>query len=56
MPKGSGSKLTLSLSQLLVVGALILTVVDLLNLNLLPRGVPLVPLAVLLLCLAWLVP
>ncbi len=55
MPKGGGN-LKLSISQLLVVGALILTVVDLLNLNLLPRGVPLLSLAILLLCLAWLVP
>ena len=44
----------LSVSQLLVVGAPILTVLDLLNVGL--RGLPLLPLAVLLLCLAWLVP
>jgi len=55
MPRGGGN-LKLSVSQLLVVGALILTVVDLLHLSLLPRGLPLLPLAVLLLCLAWLVP
>ncbi len=55
MARGGGN-LKLSVSQLVVVGALILTVMDLLNLNLLPRGLPLLPLAVLLLCLAWLVP
>jgi hypothetical protein len=55
MPRGGGN-LKLSVSQLLVVGALILTVVDLLNLNIGLRGVPLLPLAVLLLCLAWLLP
>jgi hypothetical protein len=42
------------LSQLLVVVALILTILDLLGMPL--RGIPLIPLAVLLLCIAWLVP
>ena len=55
MPRGGGN-LKLSVSQLLVVGALILTVIDLLNLNIGLRGIPLLPLAVLLLCLAWLLP
>jgi hypothetical protein len=54
MPRGGGS-LKLSVSQLLVVVALLLTVADLLGLNIGLR-VPLLPLAVLLLCLAWLVP
>ena len=49
-----GGNLKLNVSQLLVVGALILAVLDLLNIGF--RGVPLLPLAVLLLCLAWLVP
>ena len=53
MPRGGGH-LRLSLSQLLVAVALVLTVLDLLNVGL--RGIPLLPLAVLLLCLAWLVP
>jgi hypothetical protein len=42
------------LSQLLVLAALILTILDLLGILL--RGIPLIPLAVLLLCIAWLVP
>jgi hypothetical protein len=53
VPRGGGN-LRLSLSQLLVAVALVLTVLDLLNVGL--RGIPLLPLAVLLLCLAWLVP
>jgi hypothetical protein len=53
MPRGGGS-LKLGVNQILVVVALILTVLDLLNIGL--RGIPLLPLAVLLLCLAWLVP
>ena len=44
------------MNQLLVIVALILTVLDLLNVNIGLRGLPLLPLAVLLLCLAWLVP
>ena len=55
MPRRGGN-LKLRVSQLLVVGALVLTVVDLLDLNIGLRGVPLLGLAVLLLCLAWLVP
>jgi hypothetical protein len=42
------------LSQILVVIALILTILDLLGIAL-PR-IPLLPVAVLLLCIAWLVP
>lgn len=53
MPRGGGN-LRFSANQLLVVVALILTVLDLLNVGL--RGIPLVPLAVLLLCIAWLLP
>ena len=53
MPRRGGN-LNLSVTQLLVIGALILTVLDLLNIGL--RGLPFLPLAVLLLCLAWLVP
>jgi hypothetical protein len=53
MPRRAGN-LTFSLNQLLVIVALILTVLDLLNIGL--RGIPLLPLAVLLLCIAWLVP
>jgi hypothetical protein len=53
MPRRAGN-LTFSLNQLLVILALILTVLDLLNIGL--RGIPLLPLAVLLLCIAWLVP
>ena len=45
---------TLGLSQLLVLAALILTILDLLNISV--RSLPLIPLAVLLLCIAWLVP
>jgi hypothetical protein len=44
----------LELSQLLVLAALILTILDLLNIAV--RGLPLIPIAVLLLCIAWLVP
>ena len=44
----------LGLNQLLVVIALILTVLDLLRVGV--GSLPLIPLAVLLLCLAWLVP
>jgi hypothetical protein len=43
----------LGMGQILVVIALVLTVLDLLNIRV---GLPLLPLAVLLLCLAWLVP
>jgi hypothetical protein len=46
--------LALGPSQILVVIALVLTVLELLNVGV--RGLPLLPLAVLLLCLAWLVP
>jgi hypothetical protein len=53
MPRRGGN-LRFSANQLLVVVALILTVLDLLNVGL--GGIPLLPLAVLLLCLAWLVP
>ena len=53
MPRRGGS-FRLGLNQLLVVIALILTVLDLLHIAV--GGLPLVPLAVLLLCLAWLVP
>ena len=42
------------LSQLLVLVALILTILDILGIPL--RGVPLIPVAVLLLCIAWLIP
>ena len=42
------------ISQLLVIAALILTILELLNIGV--RGLPLLPLAVLLLCIAWLVP
>jgi len=52
MPRRGG--FNLSTSQLLVVVALILTVLDLLRVGV--SGLPLLPLAVLLLCLAWLVP
>jgi hypothetical protein len=44
----------LGLSQLLVFAALILTILDLLNISV--RGLPLIPIAVLLLCIAWLTP
>lgn len=44
----------IGLTQLLVIAALILTVLDLLGIGV--RGLPLLPLAVLLLCIAWLVP
>jgi hypothetical protein len=56
MPRRSGLPRfgTLGISQLLVIVALILTVLDLLNVSV--RGLPLIPLAVLLLCIAWLVP
>lgn len=53
MPRRGGN-LRFSVNQLLVVVALILTVLDLLSVGL--RGIPLLPLAVLLLCLAWLLP
>jgi hypothetical protein len=53
VPKRGGG-INLSLSQLLVIGALVLTVLSLLGIGL--AGIPLLPLAVLLLCLAWLVP
>lgn len=43
-----------SVNQLLVIIALILTVLDLLNIGL--KDIPLLPIAVLLLCIAWLVP
>ena len=55
MPRRGGNlNLRFSTSQILVIVALILTVLDLLNVGL--RGIPLLPLAVLLLCVAWLVP
>ena len=44
----------MGLGQLLVVAALILVILDLLNISV--RGLPLIPIAVLLLCIAWLVP
>jgi hypothetical protein len=44
----------LGLSQLLVIAALILTILELLNVGV--RGLPLLPIAVLLLCIAWLAP
>ena len=44
----------LGLSQLLVIAALILTILELLNIGV--RGLPLLALAVLLLCIAWLAP
>ena len=53
MPRRGGN-LRFSANQLLVVVALILTVLDLLNVGL--QGIPLLPLAVLLLCIAWLLP
>jgi hypothetical protein len=46
--------LRFSANQALVVVALILVILDLLNIGL--RGIPVLPIAVLLLCLAWLVP
>ena len=46
--------ISLGTNQLLVVIALILTVLDLLKVSV--GSLPLIPLAVLLLCLAWLVP
>ena len=42
------------LSQLLVIAALILTILELLSVGV--RGLPLLPIAVLLLCIAWLAP
>jgi hypothetical protein len=45
---------SLGLSQLLVIAALILTILDLLNVGV--RGLPLLTIAVLLLCIAWLAP
>jgi hypothetical protein len=42
------------LSQILVLAALVLTILDLLGVPL--RGIPLIPVAVLLLCIAWLLP
>ena len=42
------------LNRLLVIAALILTILELLNIGV--RGLPLLPLAVLLLCIAWLAP
>jgi hypothetical protein len=53
MPRRGGT-LSFSVNQLLVIVALILTALDLLNVGV--RGIPLLPLAVLLLCIAWLVP
>ncbi len=53
MPRYRGG-LTLGPTHILVVIALILTILDLLHIAL--GGIPLLPLAVLLLCLAWLVP
>ena len=44
----------LGLSQILVIIALILTILSLLSISL--GGIPLIPVAVLLLCVAWLVP
>jgi hypothetical protein len=46
--------LKLGVSQILVVIALILAVLDLLNVGL--GGIPLLTIAVILLCIAWLVP
>jgi len=56
MPRRSGLPRfgTLGICQLLVIVALILVVLDLLNVSV--RGLPLIPIAVLLLCIAWLVP
>jgi hypothetical protein len=54
MPRRLGGGLSLGTNQLLVIIALILTVLDLLNVGV--GGLPLLPLAVLLLCLAWLIP
>jgi hypothetical protein len=45
---------SLGLSQILVIVALILTVLSLLSISV--GGIPLIPVAVLLLCIAWLVP
>ena len=44
----------IGLSQLLVIVALILTILSLLSISV--GGLPLIPIAVLLLCIAWLVP
>ena len=56
MPRRSGGPSLggLGLSQLLVVVALILVVLELLHVSV--RGLPLLSLAVLLLCIAWLFP
>jgi hypothetical protein len=45
---------SLGFSQLLVIAALILTILDLLNIGV--RGLPSLTIAVLLLCIAWLAP
>lgn len=45
---------SLGLSQLLVIAALILTILELLDIPV--RNLPLIPIAVLLLCIAWLAP
>ena len=42
------------ISQILVIVALILTILSLLSISV--GGIPLIPVAVLLLCIAWLVP
>ena len=44
----------LGLSQVLVIAALILTILSLLSISV--GSIPLIPVAVLLLCIAWLVP
>ena len=57
MPRRSGGFSLLpafGISQLLVVIALILTILSLLSISV--GGIPLIPVAVLLLCIAWLVP
>ena len=45
---------SIGISQILVVVALILTILSLLSISV--GGIPLIPVAVLLLCIAWLVP
>jgi hypothetical protein len=54
MPRRGGSSFSISANKLLVLVALVLTVLDILNIPV--RGVPLLPAAVLLLCIAWLMP
>ena len=53
--RGSSFNLgAVGVNQLLVIAALILTILELLNIGV--RGLPLITIAVLLLCIAWLTP